>query len=82
MLRRALSWVRSRNVWQVGIFLLVSALSLLGWLLFFSRDYFSDEWEEPLLAIAAILISLKLGGFILASVAALVVKSYRWLRAD
>ena len=51
----------------------------LGWLLFFSCDYFSDEWEEPLLAIAAILISLKLVGFILASIAALVVKSYRWL---
>ena len=82
MLRRALSWVRSRNVWQVGIFLLLSALSLLGWLLFFSRDHFSDEWGEPLLAIAAILISLKLVGLILASIAALVVKSYQWLRAD
>jgi len=82
MLRRALSWVRSRNVWQVGRFLLISALSLLGWLLFFSRDYFSYEVGVPLLAIAAVLVSLKLGGFILASVAALVVKSYRWLRAD
>jgi hypothetical protein len=82
VLGRALNWVRSRNLWQVGIFLLAGALSLLGWLLFFSRAYFPDEWEKPLLAIAAILISLKLGGFILASVAALVVKSYRWLRAD
>jgi len=82
MISRALNWVMSRDGWSLRIFFLVGAVSVLGWLLFFGRHYFPPTWDEPLLAVAALLIGMKLGGFILLSAAALAVKAFRWLRPN
>lgn len=80
MINRALCWVMSLHGWSLRLFFLVSGVSLLGWLLFFGRHYFPLAWEAPLLAAAAVLIGLKLGGFILLTGAALAIKAFRWLR--
>jgi hypothetical protein len=70
----------SLDAWSLRIFFLVSGASLLGWVLFFGRHYFPHAWDAPLLAASGVLISLKLGGFILLTVAALAIKAFRWLR--
>jgi len=80
MINRALSWVRSLDGWSLQMFFLISGVSLLGWLLFFGRHYFPHAWDAPLLAAAAVLIGLKLGGFILLTGAAIAIKAFRWLR--
>jgi hypothetical protein len=82
MISRSLSWMKSQNEWSLRILLLVGALSLLGWVLFFSRYYLPDTWDEPLLTVAAILIGLKLGAFLLLTAATLAVKAFRWLRTN
>jgi hypothetical protein len=80
MISRALSWVKPQDEWSVRILLVVGALSLAGWVFFFSRYYLPETCGDPLLAVAAILIGMKLGAFILLTAATLAVKAFRWLR--
>jgi len=80
MINRALNWVMSLDGWSLRTFFLVSGVSLLGWLLFFGRHYFPPACDAPLLVAAAVLIGLKLGGFILLTVAAIAIKAFRRLR--
>jgi hypothetical protein len=82
MISRALSWMKQRDEWSLRILLGVGALSLVGWVFFFSRYYLPPTWDEPLLAVAAILIGMKLGAFILLTAATLAVKAFRWLRTN
>ena len=82
MISRALSWVKPQDEWSVRILLVVGALSLAGWVFFFSRYYLPETWGDPLLAVAVILIGMKLGAFILLTAATLAVKAFRWLRTN
>ena len=82
MIGRMLRWVKSRDKRWLWLMLLAAGLSLLGWLLFFTRHHLPYSWDKPLLAIAGLLIGMKLWALILALVAASAVKAFRWFKTD
>jgi tellurite resistance protein TehA-like permease len=80
MIDRAVRWVKSRDKRWIWAMLAAAGLSLLGWLLFFTRHHLPHSWDKPLLALAGFLIGMKLWALILTLVAALAVRAYRWFK--
>jgi tellurite resistance protein TehA-like permease len=80
MIDRVLQWVKSRDRRWIWLMLLAAGLSLLGWLLFFTRHHLPHSWDKPLLALAGFLIGMKLWALILTLLAALAVRAYRWFK--
>ena len=80
MIDRVLQWVKSRDKRWVWMMVLAAVLSLLGWVVFFTRHHLPLSWEKPLLAIAGLLIGMKLWALILGLIVALAVRTYRWFK--